>query len=146
MVGAPYAAIGGNSDQGAVYVFTDSASVWTQTAKLTASDGAAGDQFGTAVSISGNTVVVGAPYAAVGGNSDQGAAYVFTEPGSGWANMTQTAKLTAADGAAGDEFGNSVSISGSMAVVGAYAPGSAATATFKGRPTSSRNPAAVGRT
>ena len=89
-------------------MFTEPGSGWadmTQTAKLTASDGAADDDFGYSVSISGNTVVVGAPYATVGGNSDQGAAYVFTEPGSGWANMTQTAKLTASDGAAGDEFG-----------------------------------------
>ena len=44
---------------------------------------------------------------------------MFTEPGSGWANMTQTAKLTASDGAAGDLFGYSVSISGNTVVVGA---------------------------
>ena len=61
------------------------APVGTQTAKLTASDGAADDYFGCSVSISGNTVVVGAHDATVGSNSDQGAAYVFTEPGSGWA-------------------------------------------------------------
>ena len=111
-----------------------------QTAKLTASDGAADDYFGCSVSISGNTVVVGAPHATVGGNSDQGAAYVFTEPGSGWANMTQTAKLTASDGTAGDDFGSSVSISGNTVVVGADVPRSAATAT-RGRPTCSRSPA-----
>ena len=92
---------------------------FVQEAKLTASDGAAGDDFGYSVAISGNTVVVGAPYATVGGNADQGAAYVFTESGSGWANMTQTAKLTASDGAAGDDFGGSVSISGNTVVVGA---------------------------
>ena len=44
----------------------------TQTAKLTASDGAAGDDFGDSVSISGNTVVVGAPYATVGSNAARG--------------------------------------------------------------------------
>ena len=111
-----------NSSQGAAYVFTESGSGWanmTQTAKLTASDGAAGDYFGDSVSISGNTVVVGALDATVGSNSQQGAAYVFTEPGSAWANMTQTAKLTASDGAAGDYFGSSVSISGNTVVVGA---------------------------
>ena len=73
---------------------------FVQEAKLTASDGATNNEFGDSVSISGNTVVVGAPDAKVGSNSQQGAAYVFTEPGSGWANMTQTAKLTASDGAA----------------------------------------------
>ena len=129
-------------------MFTEPGSGWanmTQTAKLTASDGAAGDDFGYSVSISGNTVVVGASRATVGGNSGQGAAYVFTEPGSGWANMTQTAKLTASDGAADDDFGDSVSISGNTVVVGAYAPRSAPTAT-RGRPTCSRSPAPVGRT
>ena len=128
-------------------MFTEPGSGWanmTQTAKLTASDGAAGDYFGYSVSISGNTVVVGAS-ATVGTNSYQGAAYVFTEPGSGWANMTQTAKLTASDGAAGDDFGNSVSISGNTVVVGAPTPRSAATAA-RGRPTCSRSPAPVGRT
>ena len=99
VVGADRATVGGNSQQGAAYVFTEPASGWasmTQTAKLTASDGAAGDQFGCAVSISGNTVVVGADNATVGADSQQGAAYVFTEPVSGWSSMTQTAKLVAA--------------------------------------------------
>ena len=116
----------------------------TQTAKLTASDGAAGDDFGSSVSISGNTVVVGARCHGRR-NSHQGAAYVFTEPGSGWANMTQTAKLTASDGAADDDFGYSVSISGNTVVVGALAPRSAATPA-RGRPTCSLSPAPVGRT
>ena len=140
--------VGGNADQGAAYVFTEPGSGWanmTQTAKLTASDGAADDYFGGSVSISGNTVVVGADGATVGGNSDQGAAYVFTEPGSGWANMTQTAKLTASDGAAGDYFGCSVSISGNTVVVGADYATVGANAT-RGRPTCSRSPPPVGRT
>jgi len=122
VVGADNARVGGNSQQGAAYVFTEPASGWlnmTQTAKLTASDGAAYDYFGNSVSISGNTIVVGADNATIGANSQQGAAYVFTEPASGWANMTQTGKLTASDGAAGDFFGASVSISGNTIVVGA---------------------------
>ena len=53
-------------------------------------------------------------------NGNQGAAYVFTEPGSGWVSTTRTAKLTASDGAADDYFGSSVSISGNTVVVGAY--------------------------
>jgi uncharacterized protein (DUF2345 family) len=100
------------SDAGARYpVVIDP---WVQLAELTASDGEAGDTFGSSVSISGNTVVVGSP------NSDnfRGAAYVFEKPGSGWANMTQTAKLTAWDGAYA-KFGSSVSISGNTIVVGA---------------------------
>ena len=105
-------AVGANGSQGAAYVFTQSGSTWIQTAKLTASDGAAYASFGSSVSISGNVIVVGAD----GANSYQGAAYVFTESGSTW---TQTAKLTASDGAAGDFFGNSVSVSGDTVVVGA---------------------------
>ena len=137
-----------DNSQGAAYVFTEPASGWanmTQAAKLTASDGAANDYFGDSVSISGNTVVVGACNATVGANGGQGAAYVFTEPGSGWTNMTQTAKLTASDGAADDDFGDSVSISGNTVVVGADNPLPASTAT-RGRPTCSRSPAPVGRT
>ena len=77
-----------------------------QEAKLTASDGQTGDYLGWSVSISGNTVVVGAWGAMVGGNFDQGAAYVFTESSSGWASMTEIAKLTASDGQAFDHFGS----------------------------------------
>ena len=109
-----------DSGQGAAYIFTGSGSSWTQAAKLTASDGAAGDSFGTSVAISGNTVAVGAYYAAVLGNTNQGAAYVFVEPGSGWTNMTETAKLTAADGEVNDFLGLSVAISGNTVVLGAY--------------------------
>jgi len=113
-------ASGANNGQGAAYIFTKPASGWadmTQTAKLTASDGMAGDDFGRSVAISGNTVVVGADLADQG----QGAAYVFVQPASGWTSMTQTqtAKLTATDGAADDNFGRSVAISGNTVVVGA---------------------------
>jgi hypothetical protein len=108
----------------------------TQTAMLTASDGAAWGDFGDSVSISGNTVVVGSyPFARVCNGPMEppgyqppvvvvhGAAYVFTEPGGGWADMTQTAKLTASDDAGGnDGFGDSVSISGNTIVVGANEP------------------------
>jgi len=95
----------------------------TQTAELTASDGAANDYLGLPVAISGDTIVAGVPFHKVGSNSKQGAAYVFVMPSSGWATaphpMTQTAELTASDGAAGDDLGGSVAISGSTVVAGA---------------------------
>ena len=122
VVGAPEATVGANIDQGAAYLFTESGPGWanmTQVAKLTVPDGAAGDLFGWSVSIRGNTVVVGAPGATIGGKTGQGAAYVFTEPATGWTDATQNAKLTASDGAAGDCFGMAVSISGNTVVVGA---------------------------
>ena len=104
---AVIAARSDDSYRGAAYVYTRSGSVWTQQAKLTASDGVAYDQFGYSVSLSGDgmTVVIGA-YVDDGG---RGSAYVYTRSGSVW---TQQAKLTASDGAASDYFGYSVSLSG----------------------------------
>lgn len=118
----PNATIGSNKYQGAVYVFVKPRSGWadmTQTAKLTASDGAYSDALGSSVAISGNTVIAGAPNVTVGSNQYQGAAYVFVKPASGWADTTQTAKLLASDGAFHDQFGQAVSISGNTAVIGA---------------------------
>ena len=92
----------------------------TETAKLTASDGAGGDAFGYNVSISGDTVAVGALFARGGA----GAAYVFVKPASGWSNltqtsMTQTAELTASDSTNFDSMG-AVAISGDTVLTGAY--------------------------
>ena len=107
---------------GAAYVFVKPEAGWsgslTETAKLTASDGAATDYFGWGVSISGDTVVVGADHDDDNGDAS-GSAYVFIKPEVGWSTMTQTQKLTASDGAEGDWFGFSVSISGDTVVVGA---------------------------
>jgi len=92
--------------------------VWKQLAELTASDGQAGDRLGYSVSKSDNTVVIGAPDATIGSNAKQGAAYVFVEGTNGWSNMTQTAKLTASDGQAGDRFGISAYVCHNVVVVG----------------------------
>jgi hypothetical protein len=92
---------------------------WIQQAKLTASNGNNSQSFGYAVAISGDTVVVGAFTANIGNNRLQGTAYVFVKPASGWENMTQVAQLTASDGAAYDEFGYSVAVSGNTIVIGA---------------------------
>ncbi len=168
VVGAPDKLVGPNIFQGVAYVFVRSGSNWTQQAELAAFDGAAGDQFGYSVSISGDTVVIGAPFkgeglsiiqgaayifmrtgttwavqaeilssdgepfdffgtsvsvnadtavvTAAGKNSDQGAAYVFVRSGTVW---NQQQELTAFDGAGGDEFGTSVSLSGDTVAVGA---------------------------
>jgi uncharacterized protein (TIGR03437 family) len=102
-----------NSAQGLVYVFVRSGTTWTQQAELTASDGASPDNFGRAISLSGDTALVGA-YLKDGG---VGAAYIFVRSGTTW---TQQAELTAIDPAAGAIFGIAVSIDGGLAVVGAY--------------------------
>jgi len=105
---------------GAAYVFTKNMDSWEETAKLTASDGEAFDHFGSSVSMSGDgsAIIVGAP----GDGSGAGSVYVFTRPVGGWATSSGSVKLTASDGAAGDGFGSSVSLSGdgSAIVVGAH--------------------------
>jgi len=103
-------------DSGAVYVFRRIGLTWVQEQKLLASDGAAGDQFGNSVSVSGDVAIVGATLDDDNG-PDSGSAYVFRWNGSSWA---QQQKLLASDGAADDRFAahNSVSVSGNVAVVG----------------------------
>src|SRR6266540_3231667 len=104
-------------DQGSAYVFARSGGVWTQQQKLEASDAAANDLFGLSVAISGETVVVGAPFDAGAAGNSQGSAYVFARSGGVW---SQQQKLEASDAALGDQFGFSVAVSGGTVVVGAH--------------------------
>ncbi|MHB8647027.1 MAG: IPT/TIG domain-containing protein [Thermomicrobiales bacterium] len=92
---------------GAAYVFLRSGTTWSQQQKLIATDGAGGDEFGSAVSVSGDgtTAVIGARYK----NNLTGAAYVFVLSSTTW---SQQQKLTANDGVTNDDFGHSVSVSG----------------------------------
>ena len=112
LIGAPY-----DDDQGvnsgAVYVFTRSDGAWTQQAKLTAADGALGDNFGGSVALDGNTAVISAYFDDDHGESS-GSVYVFTRSNGTW---TQQAKVTAADGAAGAYFGGSVALDGDTALI-----------------------------
>ena len=105
--------------KGAVYVLTSQSGTWSEVAKLTASDGDAGDHFGYSVAMNGDTVLVGAT-ANDGNTSGSGAAYLFIKPNGGWVTATQTAKLTAYDGATADSFGHAVAMDGDTVVVGAY--------------------------
>jgi len=102
----------GGPSSGCAYVFRPVP--WYQAAKLTATDAAAGDAFGSSVAVDGTTAVIGAI-----GDSDlgmsSGSVYVFREMGGTW---QQIAKLTASDGTIDDEFGFSVGISGSSIIVG----------------------------
>ncbi len=119
IVGAP----GENSNQGAAYIFKRNyvPLLWLQVSKLTASNGKAGDKFGTSVSINGNYALVGASNAYDLASTNTGAAYVFKKPTGGWPATTlpHTAILYPHDGSAGDNFGYSVSISTQRAIVGA---------------------------
>ncbi|MBL9148250.1 MAG: integrin [Phycisphaerae bacterium] len=120
---------------GAAYVFVRSGTTWSQQAYLKASNSEGGDNFGDSVSISGNTIVVGANLedsAATGINGNQasnavggsGAAYVFVRSGTAW---TQQAYVKASNTGGADQFGASVAISGDTMVVGAFSEASGAT-------------------
>ena len=163
-----------NGGKGAVHVFRRSGDRWTETAKLTASDGAGLDNLGWSVALEGDTIVAGAPLDDAGPNIEQGSVYTFARSGaatpdpdgqadrlrrrrgrqprllggarrrhhrgrrrtstmsapnanqgsvytfarSGAATRTETAKLTASDGAADDHLGWSVAIEGDTIVAG----------------------------
>jgi hypothetical protein len=96
--------------EGAVYVY-ELQSTWQQTAKLTASDGTAGDQFGHDVDIDGDVIVVGA----VGQANDTGAIYIYTWDGMTW---VETKRTKPGGGVPGERFGDSVNIQQDTILVG----------------------------
>ena len=116
VIGADSATIGANTTQGAAYVFKNSGGTWVEQAKLIADDGAAFDNFGRAVAISGSTILVGAPYVVIDDNAFEGAVYAYDGAGATW---QQRQKLLASDGTANTYFGWSVAVSGDNALVGA---------------------------
>ncbi|MFC1481593.1 FG-GAP-like repeat-containing protein [Candidatus Neomarinimicrobiota bacterium] len=120
-IGGDYAVVGarrddhsGLTDAGAVYIFLRNGTIWTQQAKLTAADAAAGDFFGDRVAINGYDVIIGAN----GDDSIRGSAYIFVRSGITW---SQQEKITASDATVSAHFGHAVAIDGDNAVVGAYA-------------------------
>ena len=112
---------------GAAYVFERTGTAWIEQAYLKATNAGAGDEFGTSVAVSGNTILVGAVWedggsSGVNGVSDDaltssGASYVFVRNGVTW---SQQAYLKASNTGEGYRFGNSVALSGDTAVVGSY--------------------------
>jgi hypothetical protein len=125
-------------DAGAAYVFIRSGGAWTQQAYLkpaSVGDTQRGDFFGSAVSISGDTILVGAPgedSASTGVNStpnetagDAGAAYVFVRSGATWSQQAYLKVASFGTSQSGDVLGLSVAVSGDTAIVGApYESGS----------------------
>jgi hypothetical protein len=117
LIGTLYGPGSANADQGAAYVFVRNGTTWTQQKKLTANDGLAFAQFGTAVALDGDTALVGAPdHQRLPSFLTTGAAYVFVRNGTTW---TQQAGLLANDGDGGDQFGAAVALDGDTALVGA---------------------------
>jgi len=102
-------------NSGSAYVYTRTGTVWSNQAKLTASDAAAEDRFGYSVAIHGDTLVIGSYWDDDSGSSS-GSAYVYARSGTVW---TEQAKLTASDAAGGDQFGDCVAMDGDTIIVGA---------------------------
>jgi hypothetical protein len=117
IVGSPDDDNARGRNAGSAYLFQRSGSNWVQRAKVMASDGAAGDVFGTFVALDGDYAVIGAPYDNNQKGADAGSIYVFRRNGTSW---IQDAKLIASDGAAGDNFGSSIAIWGVYILAGAY--------------------------
>ncbi len=115
-VGERFAKVGNNLKQGAAYIFDLSGTTWSESAKLTASDGGEEDYFGIAIDLEGDRVAVGAYNADANGDYNRGEAYVFDLSGGTW-NET---KFMASDGEERDEYGSDVAVSGDVLAVGAW--------------------------
>lgn len=113
-VGATGGDAGSNIDFGNVSIFRLDGTNWVFNQKVSDANGANGDEFGYAVSISGNHLVVGAHFDDIGANANQGSASFF-RLGSNWALVQKT---TNAAGMAGALFGRSISVAGNYAVIG----------------------------
>lgn len=115
LVGAPGAATVAGSMVGAAYLFQRTASGWTEIAELHASDGAAGDRFGIAVALEGDTAVVSA-FTANATAPASGALYVFERSGGTW---TETQKLVGVGADSGEGLGWSLALQGNTLIAGA---------------------------
>jgi FG-GAP repeat len=118
IVGALTDDVGANTGQGSVSIYQYTGGNWIFMQKLTDAAGAADDRFGCSVSISGNYAIVGAFADDIGANVDQGSASIYQLSAGTWVLKN---KITDPLGATGDRFGESVSISGNYAIVGAFA-------------------------
>ena len=110
-----------NTIAGAAYIFNRNHgdnNNWGEVAKLTDSDTPSGSRFGGSVSISGDTVVVGAA-TGNGQKARSGVAYIFSRNKNGSNAWGQVAKLMVDNGRFNDNFGFSVAIAGDTVVIGA---------------------------
>lgn len=107
-----------NDLRGAAYIYTRSGGVWSETKKLIASDGANFDQFGLEVALSGDTIVIAAPFADIPIDKWRGVAYVYERHAGGTNNWGEVKKLVDILGDPQDVFGSSVAIQGDLIAVG----------------------------
>ena len=120
-ISGDYAIVGAPGDDenshfsGSAYIFRRDGETWIEEQKLLATDITRGDQFGYSVSISGYNAIVGAARDDDNG-LNSGSAYFFRRDSTSW---VEEKKIIASDGAEGDLFGSSVSISEDFAIIGA---------------------------
>ncbi len=115
-VGAPDETVETKTHQGAVYTYSSGAIDLIASGYFTAIDGAAEDNFGSAIAMANNIAIVGAPGDNIGAISDQGSAHVYNYLGGFWHWQR---KLLASDGATADGFGSAVAVSGDAVIAGA---------------------------
>jgi hypothetical protein len=101
---------------GAAYFFHWNGSQWVETQKVQASDGAPGGFFGCAVTLEGDTAVIGRFWDSATGSIHAGSAYVFTRNAGTW---TESQKLAGSNPHREDDFGYALALSGNRIVVGA---------------------------
>jgi hypothetical protein len=118
VVGAPNKTVSGNANRGAVYLFKRFNRVWNYLTTLTASNGAASDYFGTAVSISNGYIAIGAPHRNHNGKTNAGSVYIFGLQSGNW---VQKAVINASDPYNDATFGAALDLDGNRLAVGAPA-------------------------
>ena len=112
LIGAPGTSVDGQYWRGAAYIYGQGGDDWTEQAELSATDGVAGDDFGTTVALDGGTALIGA----VAALNWTGTAYVFAGSGSSW---SQQVELSDPDAVTGDNYGDAVALDADSALVGA---------------------------
>ncbi len=117
LIAAGRATVDGQSNQGAVYVFTREGGSWREQQKLLASDGARSDQFGNAVALNGETALISAREDDAGGVENRGSVYLFVREAGSWREQQ---KLTGSDSAEDDNFGYAVAMDNETALIGTY--------------------------
>jgi FG-GAP repeat len=115
-VGAPGKDLDGEQS-GCIYVFERSGQGWLETAQLLPRSLKAGDRLGLTLTLDGETIAAGAPYAATAqGGFAAGKVYVFVRQGFAWREQAQ---LIARDGRPFDLFGSALALDGDTLVIGA---------------------------
>jgi hypothetical protein len=124
VIGSPGATISSLQNRGCLDVFARTGSTWSHQQRLVASTGAALDRLGSAVALSGNTLIGGLDSM---DPLEPGASYEFTRSGSVW---SQQARIAPATGTAGSRFGSALALDGNTAAIGAPYENAGATYVF----------------